>query len=184
MAAEISVFHAVTLTVDGGPAPDFGSLVTSVKGVSTSITEGKNFILKRVLVPAATKVTAWVWADTSGFEYLEVRPYAPVGDEAGGFIQIGMRYNAATNAVADADLTPTGSINHWKDLSKSCVGVFSLDTERAYIHATAANEVAQVSSYPGVWSEASKVLGVMDMLAFFNEDVSEDAWFDLLVVPK
>lgn len=182
MAAEIEIFDAVVLTIDGVPfKPDIGSLKVSVKGVAASITTGKHPVYRRVKVPFSSQVTIWEWADTEGFTYMEVRP---VG--GAGFIQVGLRYNAATTPLADADLTPTGSLNHWKDLGKSCVCVFALDTERAYIHATAANAVAQSGSgtYPGVWGEAAKINAVCDAIALRNDSTDTDCYYDVLVIPK
>lgn len=183
MSGTLSIFHQPTLVVDGENIDLPGSLINSVKGEQATVCETyTNVIRKRVRVPAESQVVAWLWAETGGFAYLEIRPVAPPGSAAEGFVQIGLRYNAPT---ASDDLTPTGSINHWKDLSKSCVGVFSLDSERSYIHATAANAVAQSGSgtYPGVWGEGAKVNGVCDAIALRN-DAEDDVYVDLLIVPK
>ena len=128
-----------------------------------------------MLVPAGEMVTAWEWADTSGFQFVRA---AVRGGE--GYVQVAVRYNSPTSST---DLTPTGSTNHWKERGMSCFGVFQMDTERAYIHATAASEVGQTANYPTVWSDGSRVLGVADVLAFFNEG-TDDVVVDLLVVPK
>lgn len=182
MAAELRVLHAVHLTIDGETQPDFGSISVPVKGVVASITTGKTPIRKRVKVPAGSQVTVWLWADTSGFEYMELRPTHAPGGAAEGFIQFACRYNSPTSS---SDLTPTGSTNHWKEISRSCVAPLCLDSERAYFHATASNAVAQSGSgtYPGVWAEGAKVLGVCDAVALRN-DSTTDYYYDLLVVPK
>lgn len=178
MAAELSVYTAVTLAIDGKPWPDFGTIRASVKGTTTALTGGANPVHRRVLVPAATKVTVWEWADTEGFALLAIRP---VG--GAGFVQIGLRYNAPTS---DTDPTPTGTLHHWIDVSKSCVDQFSLDSDRRYIHATAATEVAQSGSgtYPGVWDEAGRVYGVCDAIAVFNENADDACYVDVLVIPN
>lgn len=175
MAAELSVHHLVTLTIDGAQHPGFGSLVETIKGSSASIDDGGQPILRRVKVPASSNVVAWEWADTSGFTHMTVRI---VGGE--GFVQMGVRYNSPTSST---DLTPTGSTNHWKDRSVSCVGVVELDTERAYIHATAATEVGDTGGVPTVWSSGSRSLGVADKVAFLNEG-TDDVTVEMIVVPK
>lgn len=175
MAAEIVVYNSVVLTVNGEAFPDFGSLVVPVKGEVASITDGEGAILRRVRVPAGESVTPWEWADTEGFTLMAIKVEG--GD---GFVQVALRYNAPTSTD---DLTPTGSINHWKDRSLSCVGVAMWDTERAYIHATAATAVGETSDIPTVWGNGSKVLGVADRLAILNEG-DEDVVVTMLVVPK
>lgn len=176
MAGEIEVFSLIKVLSDGVHKV-YGSLVESVKGVAASFT-AKNIIPGQlVTIPASSQVTPWIWADTSGFAFLQVKIIG-----GAGFVQVGLRYNAPTSST---DLTPTGSINHWKDLGLNCVGVFQRDTERAYIHATAANEVAQSGSgtYPGVWAEGAKVNGVADALAIRNEGTSA-VTVELIVIPK
>lgn len=175
MAAEISVYHCVQLIIDGVPFPDVGSFIKTIKGVAASIDDGSAVILRRVKVPAGDSVVVWEWADTEGFTHLSMKIE---GGE--GFVQASVRYNSPTSAT---DLTPTGSINHWKDRSVSCVGVFEFDTERSYIHATAATAVGETSGVPTVWSNGSKVLGVADKIALLNEG-SDDVTVLLLVVPK
>ena len=175
MAAEISVYHCVQLTIDGEPFPNFGSLVSTINGGAASIDGGTGAIVRNVTVPAGESVVPWEWDDTDGFTHLAVMVK---GGE--GFVQVAMRYNSPTSST---DLTPTGSINHWKDRSLSCVGVAEWDTERAYIHATAANAVGQTTGLPTVWSDGSKVLGVADALAILNEG-DDDVVVTLIVVPK
>ena len=178
MAGEISVYHMLSVTIDGEQKPDCGSRSVPVKGSAASITDGVGGIYEReVLVPAGEMVTAWEWAQTNGFQHLTARIK---GGE--GFVQAAMRYNATTDG--EDDLTPDPGINHWKDRSMSCAGVFEFDTERAYIHATAATEVGETSDYPTVWSSGSRVLGVADVLAFYNEDTEDDVVVILTVVPK
>ena len=176
MAAEISVYHGVVVTVDGVQFADFGSLVVPIKGSAAEIEDGTGVILRQVRVPAGDSLIAWEWDDTAGFTFLAAKIK---GGE--GFVQVGLRYNAA---VSDTDLTPTGSINQWNDTSLSCVGVYCHDTERAYIHATAATAVGDTAGFPTVWSSGSRVLAVADKLAFLNEDADNDVVIDLLIVPK
>lgn len=189
MAAELSIISAVVLTIDGGPFKDVGSQSVPVKGAATAIADGTNPYYQRWKVPAGEAVVAWEWNKTSGFAYIEIRPVAQPGAVAEGFIEIGLRYNPPTSGT---DLTPVAGTNRWKTLSKSCVDVFSRDTERAYIHATAANEVGQSGAgalaggnvkYPGVWDEGARVRGVCDALSVLNESDS-DYLFDVLAIPK
>lgn len=175
MAAEISVYSAVVVTVDGEPFGDIGSMTVPVKGASASIADGRASIRRRIVVPAGEMVTAWEWDQTSGFSYLRI---AVVGGE--GYIHAAIRYNAPTS---DDDLTPTGSINQWETRGMSCVGDASWDTERAYIHATAATAVGQTDGYPTVWSSGSKVLGVADVIALYNTG-DEDVVVDMFLASK
>ena len=176
MAAEISVYLGVVTVVDGVAAPDYGSLIVPIKGEAAALNSGEGIVVRRVVVPAGQIVTGWAWADTSGFALVAAKA---AGGE--GFVQVGIRYNAA---VSEVDLTPTGSTNHWKETSLSCVGVWMRDTERAYIHATAATEVGDTAGLPTVWSSGSRVLGVADKIVFNNEDATNDVLIDLLIVPK
>lgn len=175
MAAEISVYSAVVLTVGGEHFGDVGSMTVPVKGAAASIDDGRATINRRVVVPAGEMVTAWEWADTSGFTHMRL---AVVGGE--GYVHVGVRYNAPTS---DDDLTPTGSIHQWETRGLSCNGDASWDTERAYIHATAATAVGQTNGYPTVWSSGSKVLGVADVVAINNEG-DEDVVVDMFVASK
>lgn len=179
MAANLSIYHAAVLTIAGVPFADVGTLRTPVKGEAAALDSGTDPILRKITIPAGEAKTIWQWSDTKGLAYAAIFPAHATGVAAAGFIQVGGRYNAPTSTT---DLTPTGSINHWKEVSKSCVGAFEIDTERGYIHATAANEVAQSGSgtYPGVWDEVSRVLGVCDAIAVLNEgDDDVDIWFFL-----
>lgn len=185
MAAEISVFQCVVVTIDGVPFGDFGSLKLPAKGIAAAIAAGTNPIRKIVKVPAASKITGWLWADTSGFNYLAVRPVVPAGGEAEGFIQVGVRYSKATTPADDADLTPLGTTPKWIDLSKSCVGAFELDSERAYLDTVSdAKNSTETTSYPTVWGSADRSLGVADKLAFWNESATDAVLVELLIVPK
>lgn len=175
MAAEISVYSAVVFVVDGEYPGDIGSISTPIKGAAASIDDGSESIIRRIRVPAGEMVTAWEWADTSGFSYLRI---AVVGGD--GYIHAAIRYNAPTS---DDDLTPTGSINQWETRGMSCVGDASWDTERAYIHATAATAVGQTNGYPTVWSSGSKVLGVADVIALYNTG-DEDVVVDMFLASK
>lgn len=177
MSAELEVFHALSFVIAGVhyTVEDFDSLAESVKGAAAAIASGVNPIVRRVNVPINSNVVPWVWADTSGFQYMAAKVLG-----GAGFVQIGLRYNAPTSAD---DLTPTGSINHWKEHGQSCVGAFERDSERAYIHATALNEVQDSSGVPGVWAEAAKVNGVADKLAFRNEGTAAVV-VAMVVIPK
>ena len=179
MAAILKVFHAVTLVIDGVPFHfPFGSLVAEI--AEKAIADGKHPIVRKVKVPAGEEVAAWLWADTEGFEVM----FCQMADGE-GYAHVGLRYNAPTSEVEGSeDLTPTGSINQWKDRGMSCVGVCEWDTERAYIHATAATAVGDTGGFPTVWASGSKVLGVADKLAFLNTDEDADVSVWLCVIPK
>lgn len=178
MAAELEVFHALSLVIGGAgyPITDFDSLAVAVKGAAAEITSGLNPIVKRVVVPAGEKVTFWNWSDTDGFVYAAIKV---IGGE--GFIQLSTRYNVPTS---DDDLTPTGSLNRWRDRGLSCVGVAEYDSERAYVDDTSASvEVSQASELPGVWASADRVLAVADRMSAWNEG-TEDVVLAVVVVPK
>jgi len=175
MAAEISVYSAIGFTVNGEPIGDIGSITAPVKEAAAEIADGSESIRRRVKVPAGEMVTAWEWANTSGFTLAR---FAVVGGE--GYVHIGVRYNSPTS---DDDLTPTGSINQWETRGMSCVGDAVWDTERAYIHATAATAVGQTDGAPTVWSSGSKVLGVADKIMLYNTG-DEDVVVDMFIASK
>ncbi len=179
MAAELSLYFAALLTVDGVPQPDVGTLRRTVKGEPVAIDDGARWQLQPYTIPAGEAVVVWQWGGTQGFTYLAILPRPVSGSTTGlaeGLIQVGARYNPTTDG--ETDLTPVSGTNHWKEVTKSCVGVFELDSERAYIHATAATEIGEtvtgalnggVGKYPKVWDQSDKVLAACDAVAVYNQ---------------
>lgn len=179
MAAELSITFAALLTVDGVPQPDVGTLRTTVKGEPTAIADGSRWQMQPYTIPAGKCVVVWQWGFTNGFTYLAILPRPIPGSITGlaeGFVQVGVRYNPTANG--ETDLTPVAGTNHWKEVSKSCLGVYELDSERAYLHNTPTTEVAEtvsgalnggIGKYPGVWDSGSRILAAADAVAVFNE---------------
>lgn len=183
MAAEVNVYHNLGLTVDGQPIDTMAILANPVHGGPVAVDDGRFTFVRIIELQPSEKRNIWEWAQTKGFSYVEIRPWAPPGEVAEGFVQIGLRYNPATSAD---DLTPVAGTDHWKEISKSCVGVWATDTERAYLHNTPLNEVQESGSgtYPGVWDEAGRFLAVCDAISLNNENDQDPVSFVLIVVSK
>lgn len=173
MAAELSVYAAVMLTIDGVPFSDYGSLRAEINRVALEY--GSNPILKPVKVPAGEMVTPWVYADNEGFQLVACHV---IGAE--GFLQFGMRYSDPTSST---DLTPTGTNAKWKEHSMSCFEEVMRGSNRAYTDTVAANNSSETNGYPTLWSATgTKTLAVADKIAFYNEG-SDDVLVMLFVVP-
>ena len=174
MTAELNVYAAAMLTIDGVPFPDYGSLRAEIKTVE--LTYGANPILKPVKVPAGEMVNAWSYADNEGFQLVACHV---IGGE--GFLQFGVRYSNATSAD---DLTPTGTNPVWKEHSMSCFESVMRGSKRAYTDTVAANNSSETDDFPTLWAASgTKTLAVADRVAFFNEG-EDDVVVMLLVVPE
>lgn len=180
MAAELKVFHAVDLTVDGETQPGFGSMVDPIK--LTTLTGGSRRITpRRLVVPADDTVspatdgvlTVWEWADTQGFDYLAIVV------RGSGYLRIAYLVEPVTSS---SDETPTGANGMWMHVSKSCVGAFELDADRCKHNTVAADVVGTTSSQPTLWTDSGTTDGVIAKIMVWNEDTDADVEIDLYVV--